>query len=111
MNSKLFCSAVLFVLFICIVANFNNNKGLFNKVISIDLPGHGGTPPSNASTIEEYADFITACLKELGLSDFHLCGHSMGGLVCMSLASSNRKIFKSVYFEIELIDIFVYLII
>lgn len=37
MNSKLFCSAVLFVLFICIVANFNNNKGLFNKVISLLL--------------------------------------------------------------------------
>ena len=37
MNSKLFCSAVLFVLFICLVANFNNNKGLFNKVISLLL--------------------------------------------------------------------------
>ena len=75
---------------------FHPNPEIYNKVISIDLPGHGGSLPSNASTIEEYADFITACLKELGLSDFHLCGHSMGGLVCMSLASSNRKIFKSV---------------
>ena len=75
---------------------FHPNPKIFNKVISIDLPGHGGSLPTNASTIEEYADFISACLKELGLSDLHLCGHSMGGLVCMSLASSNRKIFKSV---------------
>ena len=72
------------------------NPKIFNKVISIDLPGHGGSPPSNASTIEEYAKFISACLEELNLTNFHLCGHSMGGLVCMSLASLNRKIFKSV---------------
>ena len=79
------------------VANlFDLNPKIFNKVISIDLPGHGGSPPSNASTIDEYAKFISVCLKELNLSDFHLCGHSMGGLVCMSLASLNRKIFKSV---------------
>ena len=79
------------------VANLLNlNPKMFNKVTSIDLPGHGGSPPSNASTIDEYAKFISVCLKELNLSDFHLCGHSMGGLVCMSLASLNRKIFKSV---------------
>ena len=79
------------------VANlFDLNPKKFNKVISIDLPGHGGSPPSNASTIEEYAKFISVCLEELNLTDFHLCGHSMGGLVCMSLASLNRKIFKSV---------------
>ena len=75
---------------------FHPNPKIFNKVISIDLPGHGGSPPSNASTIEEYADFISACLKELDLTNLHLCGHSMGGLVCMSLASLNRKILKSV---------------
>ena len=79
------------------VANlFDLNPKIFNKVISIDLPGHGGSPPSNASTIDEYAKFISVCLKELNLSDFHLCGHSMGGLVCMSLAPLDRKIFKSV---------------
>ena len=79
------------------VANlFDLNPKIFNKVISIDLPGHGGSPPSDASTIEEYAKFISVCLKELNLTDFHLCGHSMGGLVCMSLASLDRKIFKSV---------------
>jgi hypothetical protein len=37
MNSKLFCSAVMFVVFICIVANFNNNKGIANKLISLFL--------------------------------------------------------------------------
>ena len=75
---------------------FHPNPNIFNKVISVDLPGHGSSLPSDASTIEEYADFISACLKEIGLRNIHLCGHSMGGLVCMSLASSNIKIFKSV---------------
>ena len=75
---------------------FHPNPEIYNKVIAIDLPGHGGSLPSNASTIEEYADFILTCVEDLGLSDLHLCGHSMGGLVCMSLASLNRKTFKSV---------------
>ena len=75
---------------------FHPNPNIFNKVISVDLPGHGSSLPSDASTIEEYADFISACLKEIGLRNIHLCGHSMGGLVCMSLASSNIKLFKSV---------------
>ena len=30
--------------------------------------------PSSASTIEEYANFISACLKELNLNSLHLCG-------------------------------------
>ena len=75
---------------------FHPNPNIFNKVISVDLPGHGSSLPSDASTIEEYADFISACLKQIDLRNIHLCGHSMGGLVCMSLASSNIKIFKSV---------------
>jgi len=75
---------------------FQPNPNIFNKVISVDLPGHGSSLPSSASTIEEYADFISACLAEIGLQNIHLCGHSMGGLVCMSLASSNIKLFKSV---------------
>ena len=75
---------------------FHPNPNIFNKVISVDLPGHGSSLPSDASTIEEYADFISACLNQIDLRNIHLCGHSMGGLVCMSLASSNIKLFKSV---------------
>tara|TARA_Y100000991_G_scaffold213844_1_gene200282 strand:- start:623 stop:1501 length:879 start_codon:yes stop_codon:yes gene_type:complete len=72
------------------------NPEVFNKVLSIDLPGHGGSTPTGAKSIEEYANFISNCIKEIGLSRIHLCGHSMGGLVAMELAGSNIKIFKSV---------------
>ena len=72
------------------------NPNIFNKVLSIDLPGHGGSTPTGAKSIEEYANFISNCIKEIDISGIHLCGHSMGGLVAMELAASNNKIFKSI---------------
>ena len=72
------------------------NPNIFNKVLSIDLPGHGGSTPTGAKSIQEYANFISNCIKEVDLSGIHLCGHSMGGLVAMELAASNSKLFKSI---------------
>jgi len=72
------------------------NPKIFNKVLSIDLPGHGGSTPTGAKSIQEYASFISNCIKEIDISGIHLCGHSMGGLVAMELAASNSKLFKSV---------------
>ena len=72
------------------------NPKIFNKVLSIDLPGHGSSTPTGAKSIQEYASFISNCIKEIDISGIHLCGHSMGGLVAMELAASDRKLFKSV---------------
>lgn len=72
------------------------NPKIFNKVLSIDLPGHGGSTPTGAKSIKEYSTFISDCIKEMDISGIHLCGHSMGGLVAMELAASNNKFFKSV---------------
>ena len=72
------------------------NPKIFNKVLSIDLPGHGGSTPTGAKSIQEYASFISNSIKEIDISGIHLCGHSMGGLVAMELAASNSKLFKSV---------------
>ena len=72
------------------------NPKIFNRVLSIDLPGHGGSTPTGAKSIQEYASFISNCIKEIDISGIHLCGHSMGGLVAMELAASNSKLFKSV---------------
>ena len=72
------------------------NPKIFNKVVSVDLPGHGGSTPTGAKSIEEYSTFISDCIKEIDISGIHLCGHSMGGLVAMELAASNNKFFKSV---------------
>ena len=72
------------------------NPKIFNKVLSIDLPGHGSSTPTGAKSIQEYAVFISNCIKEIDISGIHLCGHSMGGLVAMELAASDSKLFKSV---------------
>ena len=72
------------------------NPKIFNKVLSIDLPGHGGSTPTGAKSIQEYSSFISNCIKEIDISGIHLCGHSMGGLVAMDLAASDSKRFKSV---------------
>ena len=78
------------------ISTILSNPKVFNKVLSIDLPGHGGSTPNGSKTIEEYADFISGCIEKANLSNIHLCGHSMGGLVAMELASSKRKSLKSV---------------
>ena len=72
------------------------NPKIYNKVLSIDLPGHGGSTPTGAKSIEEYANFISNCISEIDISGIHLCGHSMGGLVAMELAVSISGILKSV---------------
>ncbi len=72
------------------------NPKIYNKVLSIDLPGHGGSTPTGAKSIEEYANFISYCISEIDISGIHLCGHSMGGLVAMELAASISGILKSV---------------
>ena len=48
---------------------FQPNPEIFNKVIAVDLPGHGSTIPSNARTIEEYADFISIILDQLDMNN------------------------------------------
>ena len=35
------------------------NPKIFNKVLSIDLPGHGGSTPTGAKSVEEYSNFIS----------------------------------------------------
>ena len=68
----------------------------FNNIICVDLPGHGSSTPTDAKSIEDYADYIFNCLLKVDLTNIHLCGHSMGGLVAMQLLSLNEAIFKSI---------------
>ncbi len=54
--------------------------------IVIDLPGHGKSPGDGFRSIEGYADFIESVVIELGLKDFVLAGHSMGGAIGLQYA-------------------------
>ena len=60
------------------------------RVIAPDLPGFGKTSePSFAYSIEDYAGFVAALLKELGIGKAHLIGHSHGGRTCLELSTGD----------------------
>lgn len=53
-------------------------------VVSLDLPGFGGTQtPAEAWGLTNYADFVTAFCKKLGLNVYALIGHSNGGALAI----------------------------
>lgn len=59
-------------------------------VIAMDLPGHGDSEGSDdpaAYGLATTAAWLLRFADELGLEDFHLLGHSMGGLVVQRTAA------------------------
>src|SRR5512143_1017737 len=56
------------------------------RVIAVDLPGHGKSQGVGHHTIEGYADGILAFMKALKLASAVLVGHSMGGGVALQAA-------------------------
>lgn len=58
-----------------------------HRVIRLDLRGHGGSDaPPGPYNLELLARDVLAVCNDLGLSRFHLCGLSLGGLVALWLA-------------------------
>ena len=71
------------------------NNWLFNhpalavdrRVIALDLPGHGESGKHlQTGEADELSGAVLALLDHLKLSRVHLAGHSMGGLVALSIA-------------------------
>lgn len=63
------------------------------RVFALDLPGFGKTPPPpSVWGVEEYASCVERFARALGLSSFSLVGHSFGGQVALSLASSRPSL-------------------
>ena len=54
--------------------------------VLLNLPGFGGTTPLSQPSIYEFAKFINVCIDELNLSEYMLCGHSMGGKLALYAA-------------------------
>ncbi len=63
------------------------------RVIAVDLPGHGLTGPweRDEYTIDAYTDFVEVLADTLRLDRFALGGHSMGGAVAWSFASTRPE--------------------
>ena len=56
------------------------------RVVALDLPGFGRTPPAQAATIGDYADAVAGLLDRLEITRAVVVGCSMGGYVAQALA-------------------------
>jgi len=66
-----------------------------NKVICIDLLGHGKTDSLGyVHTMNDMADAVLAVLKHLKLRKYTFIGHSMGGYVALAFAKLHTKSIK-----------------
>lgn len=66
-----------------------------NRVVLVDLPGHGKSGGESLDSIEAYAEAVKAALEEDATSPAYIAGHSMGGAVAMHLAISYPGLFTS----------------
>lgn len=61
------------------------------RCIAVDLPGFGQSDRPNPDVYdyrrETYVDTLVALLDDLGIDDFHVAGHSMGGGIALMLAA------------------------
>lgn len=79
-----------------IVKDINLDPSKFNKTLAIDTPHHGYSTGPKLTSIEQYAEGIEVALDGIDISKFHLCGHSMGGLIALRIAFNKRLKFKSI---------------
>src|SRR5918997_6794259 len=64
-----------------------------NRVIRIDLLGHGGSEkPRDGYSMEEQGDLVAQALEELGIRRAAVVGHSMGGQVVTALTERHREL-------------------
>ena len=66
----------------------NQLRGLSGKfnTLAVDLPGHGSSGGEPKTDIGAYSAFLHRFIRELGLEQVYLAGHSMGGAVALDYA-------------------------
>lgn len=63
--------------------------GKTRRVIALDLRNHGRSPHHAGMRYQEMAQDVIDTLDRLGIENFELLGHSMGGKVAMTLARTH----------------------
>ena len=78
-----------------------------HRGVSVDLPGLGlsDRPEDFDYEFNNFADFLTDCLKELNIEKFHLVVHDIGGPVGFALAAKNLEKVQSITILNTMIDI------
>ena len=68
------------------------NLQYISEVIAIDLPGYGDNNTTQPlDSIVENANWVINYLKILGVTQYHLLGHSMGGMIVQEMAVRDSK--------------------
>ncbi|MCK4841361.1 MAG: alpha/beta hydrolase [Methylococcales bacterium] len=66
------------------------------QVITVDLRGHGQTTKAQGTySIKLFADDIAKLLKKLNITNIHIVGLSLGGMISFQLARDNPELVKS----------------
>jgi len=77
---------------------FHAQAGLLSrwfKVIRLDLEGSGRSALKGNLSIEGYTADVIAVMDQLGATEAHLVGHSMGTIVCQHIAAAHPTRIKS----------------
>jgi pimeloyl-ACP methyl ester carboxylesterase len=67
-----------------------------HRVVSVDLPGHGGSRAPTAYTIDALASEVAALGYQLGLGRSVLVGHSLGAMVALALSRQAPELVSAV---------------
>jgi pimeloyl-ACP methyl ester carboxylesterase len=65
------------------------------RCISVDLPGHGHTPPVGEPSVWGLADAVDTVIRELDLREVHLVGNDTGGAVAQVVLTRDLDRFAS----------------
>jgi pimeloyl-ACP methyl ester carboxylesterase len=67
------------------------------KVIAVDLPGHGESPPlASDASLADFVAWFRAFIEELGLGPVSVAGHSMGALIAGGIAAEAPELVRRV---------------
>lgn len=65
------------------------------RVIRLDLPGSGRSPPIEPLTIEGMSEAVIRTMAGMGVISAHFVGHSMGTIVCQQIAATQPSLVAS----------------
>ena len=66
------------------------------RVLAVDLRGHGSSDWADTYAVDSYVDDVEAVVERVHLGPVVVVGHSLGGIVGMSLAARRRDLVERV---------------
>lgn len=60
------------------------------NILGLDLPGHGQSPLGDITSIDDLVEATESCLRDEGVQQAILVGHSLGGVIAAMIAERGR---------------------